>query len=111
MDSLQLLKSINDGISHLNVQFAVLNERMAQQQEAIKELEASRSNHDNRIVELEKAEDKNGTARAAAWLAAISLAGMLIISAWDSWNARLDERAAEVVRRQAESAYVVREGR
>lgn len=98
MDSLQLLTSINEGINKLNIQFAVLNERMEQQQRAIAELEEAHTDHAGRIVQLEKAEDKNGTARAAAWLAAISLAGMLIISAWDSWEARMQEKAAEAVK-------------
>lgn len=97
--SLQLLQSINDGINRLNIQFAVLNERMEQQQKAITELEEVRAEHASRIVELEKAEDKNGTARAAAWLAAISLAGMMIISAWDSWKANVDEQAKQAVKR------------
>lgn len=102
--SIQLLKSINDGIVNLNVQFAVLNERMAQHQKAIAELEKHHDDHDDRLVELEKAEDKNGTARAAAWLAAISLAGMLFISAWDSWKANVDEQAKEAVKK-AEASH------
>lgn len=96
--SVDLLRSINKGICELNVQMAVSNERMEQLQKADAEHQKALIDHADRIVVLEKAEDKNGTARAAAWLAAISLAGMLIISAWDSWEARVQEKAAEAVK-------------
>lgn len=115
MDQIQLLQDIKDGVNLLNTQFAVLNERMEQQQREtlrafaeIEKLEVHCESIAVRVGNLESSESLNKTARGAAWVAAVSLAGMLIISAWDSWNLRLEEQAAESVRRNAESAWAVK---
>lgn len=115
MDQIQLLQDIKDGVNLLNTQFAVLNERMEQQQREtlrafaeIEKLEVDCDSIAARVGKLESSESLNKTARGAAWVAAVSLAGMLIISAWDSWNLRLEEQAAESVRRNAESAWAVK---
>lgn len=115
MDQIQLLQDIKDGVNLLNTQFAVLNERMEQQQREtlrafaeIEKLEVHCESIAARVGTLEGSEALNRTARGAAWVAAVSLAGMLIISAWDSWNLRLEEKAADVVRRNAESAWAAK---
>lgn len=45
--------------------------------------------HDDAINSLLTAESENKKARKAVWLAAVSLAGMFLISAWDTFSERI----------------------
>lgn len=49
--------------------------------------------HDDAINSLLAAEGENRKARKAVWLAAVSLAGMFLISAWDTFSERFIPQA------------------
>jgi hypothetical protein len=99
-DHVQKLSAIHAQQGEILTQIALIHERQGQKQKDIEAIQEIQKGHAESLHRLDKAEDKNSTARAAAWVGAISLAGMLLISAWNSWQDHVETMAARAIEKR-----------
>jgi len=91
------IKELTEKIAELTAQQSVLatqialsNQAASFHKDSLDSAHKQLRDHNGKINDLIAAESQNKKARGAVWLAAFSLAGMFILSAYDSFHTRIE---------------------